>query len=147
MGNVSLQAWGKNTRLLLKEEKKHLRKSKLIDSWKLKVNFFKIDKKALAVYHKQVSQSKLSMVINLVNQKESLSSAIHPKCSQYLALNQPKITMTFLLGTLQHKQLQKSMRSNCINQMLLQLLSNAEQSLLSYYFKAIQYFYLPLSCF
>ena len=55
--------------------------------------------------------------------------------------------MTFLLGTLQQKHLQKSMQPNCIEQMLLQLLSDAEQSLLNYYFKAIQHFDLVLLCF
>ncbi|BAY86974.1 hypothetical protein NIES267_64850 [Calothrix parasitica NIES-267] len=147
MGNVILQAWNKTTKLLLKEVKKHFRKYKLIDSWKFAGDSFKIDRKALAVYHKQVSQSKLSMVINLVHKKESLWWTVSPRYSQYLALNELKIIMNFLLGTLKQKQLQKSMRPNCINQMLLQLLSDAEQSLLSYYFKAIQHFYLPLSCF
>ncbi|MEM7714043.1 MAG: hypothetical protein AAF349_10800 [Cyanobacteria bacterium P01_A01_bin.68] len=85
MGKVSLQAWDKTRRLLLEEVKKHLRKYQLIDLWKFVGDSFKIDKKALAVYHKQVSQSQLYMVINLIDKKESLSSALHPKCSQYLA--------------------------------------------------------------
>lgn len=147
MGNVSLQAWDKTRGLLLKQVKKHLRKYQLIDSWKFVGDSFKIDNKALAVDRKQLSQSQLSIVINLVDKKEFLSSALHPKYSQYLAPNESKKIITFLLGTLQQKHLQKSMRSNCINQMLLQLLSDAEQSLLSYYFKAIHHFYLPLLCF
>ena len=147
MGNVSLQAWDKTRGLLLKEEKKHLRKYQLIDSWKFVGDSLKIDNKALAVDRQQVSQSQLFIVIDLVDKKESLSSALHPKYSQYLAPNESKKIITFLLGTLQQKHLQKSMRSNCINQMLLQLLSDGEQSLLSYYFKAIHHFDLPLLCF
>lgn len=147
MRYVSLQAWSKTTKLLSKEVKRHLIKSKLIDS-------FKIYKKALDVDQKQASQSKLSMVINLVHKKESLSSGISLRYSKNLAPNQPKKTITFFFGTLRQKSKQKylfinsiSMQFYCIKQMLLELISDTEQSLLSYYFKVIQHFYLSLSCF
>lgn len=153
MQNVSLQAWNKTTKLLSKM-KRYLKKSHFINSWKITGDSFKIYQKALDVYQKQASQSKLSMINNLVHKKELLSSPVSPRYSQNLAFNQPKKAMTFSLATLRPKHRHKylliefiSMLPNCIKQMLLQLLSDAEKSLLSYYFKEIEHSYLPLSCF
>ena len=152
--NVSMQAWIKTTKLVSKEVKIHLKKSKLIGLLKTVGESFKIDKKALDIYQNQGSWSKLFMVINLVHIQELLSSAFLSRYSQNLVLNQPKKAITFLFGTSRQKYRQKyplmnfiSMRFCCMEQMLLQLLSDNEQSLLSDYFNVIQHFYLPLSCF
>jgi len=151
MRSVGLQAWNKTKKLLSKEVKRHPIKSELIDSWKVAVDSFNIYKKDLDVYQKQASQSKLSMVINLVR----ISSFVPQTYSEKLAPNESKEAMIFFLGPLRQKYTQQyfkvigfvSMQFNYISKMLLQLISDAEQSLLSNYFKMIRHLSLRLSCF
>ena len=81
MRNVSLKAWNTTIKILFKEVKRHITKSKLINSWNIAGNYFKISKKVLDVYQKKVSQFKLSTFTDWEHERESLSSAVIQRCS------------------------------------------------------------------
>ena len=134
MRNVSLQAWNKTENLLFKEVKRHRIKPSTIDPWEITGDSFKIYEKALDVYIEQPPSQQLS--------RESRSFSKAP--SSYTAPNQLVKAISASLGALRQKYTQKDPRvigfvsmHHYTSQMLLQLLSPLEQSLLSAYFKAI----------
>ena len=142
MRNVSLQAWNKTENLLFKEVKRHRIKPSAIDPWEITGDSFKIYEKALDVYIEQPPSQQLS--------RKSRSFSKTP--SSYTAPNQLVKAISASLGALRQKYTQQVPRvigfvsmHHYTSQMLLQLFSPLEQSLLSGYFKAIDdHLYMPL---
>ena len=153
LGNVSLRAWNKTETLLFKEVKRHRIKSELIDPWEIARDSFEIYEKALNVYTQQAPLRQLSMVMKLARQQKSLSSKALSIYSKQLAPNQLAKAISPAVGALRKKYTQQdprvigvvSMQFHYTGQMLLELLSDEEQSLISGYFKVIDdHLYMPL---
>ncbi|MEO1762920.1 MAG: hypothetical protein AAFR83_13325 [Cyanobacteria bacterium J06629_18] len=104
MRDDSLKAWNKTKKLLFKEVERYFIKSKLIDSWNFTGDCFKISKKALDIYRKKESQSKLSTFISWEHERESVSSVVPLGYIQHLASEKLKKIRTFFLETLKQKQ-------------------------------------------
>ncbi|MBV6624765.1 MAG: hypothetical protein KI793_17815 [Rivularia sp. (in: Bacteria)] len=152
MRNISLQAWKKTEKLLTKQPKRHRIKAELIDPWEITRDSFTIYEKSLDVYM-QAAPREPSMLIELAAKDESLSSPEEPTYVEQLAPYQLTKAISSSLGDLRQKYTQKdprvigfvSMQFHYTGQMLLQLLSGIEQSILSTYFKVIDdCLYMPL---
>ena len=151
--HISLQAWNKTEALLLKEIKRHRIKLELIDPWEIAGDSFKIYEKALDVYIQQAPLKQLSMAMKLAPEGESLSSRALSIYAEQIAPGQLAKVIGASLGALRQKYTRQdnrvigfvSMQFHYTSQMLLQLLSHAEQKLLSPYFKVIDdHLYMPL---
>ena len=141
--------------ILFKEVKKHPKKSESIEPWKIPINYFTTYAKTLNVNIQQAPLKQLYIVMKLAHIEASLSSRATSKYAEKFAPSHlVKVIGTFL-GVLKQKYKQQhnrligfvNMHFHYTSPILLQILSHAEQNLLSAYFKVIDdRLYISLQC-
>ena len=151
--SVSAQAWNKTEALLSKEVQQHQINPNFINPWDIAADSFNIYKKALAVYAQQGTSRPLAGVIGLGNTSHPLYQEALEVDTEQVAPSQLSTVIGSEIGLLRKKYTTDdpriigfvSMQFHYTSQMLLELLSPIEQSMVGAYFKVIDdHLYMPL---
>lgn len=150
---ISAQAWNKTESLLAQEVRRHKINPRLINPWDIAADCFRIYDKVLELYTEQTTSRQLSSVVKLADRSSQIYQKALEVYTEQVAPSQLAALIGDEMGMLQKKYTANdprvkgfvSLQIHFTSQMLLEMLSPLEQTLMSAYFKVIDdHFYMPL---